>query len=434
MLRRFVISAAVIPLCLPGAALAQTANDPANEQACEAGTGQQAQLRALENALTRNYVFPANVPQVMAAVRDAADMGRYDNVEKGAFAERLAEDLVEATGDPHFAVGIMQPEQEDVSEVPELNDPSINYGFQAVQLLPGNIGYLRFDNFSEPDAAYQTATSALKLLENADGLIIDLRYNNGGHNELGQFIASHLFSTEEDHLFVSYYYNKNGSRIERGQWALSAVPGRRHPDMPVHILTSNVTFSAAEWMTHSLQELGRVTVIGGQTAGGGHPVERFALCDDLYVQVPIGELRGPNGGEFEGVGVAPDIAVPSYRALRVSHLRMLEGLGNSAPSIPRDWAIAEARAAIEGVDVSDSWLQSAAGEYSGRELVFADSGLNYRWADRFELRLTPLSERLFLVEGTDSYRIELLGEGTSVTGIARVFADGTRQVYERSRE
>ncbi len=411
-----------------GSHLAYAANDSEKEN--EAG---RPELVELERALKDHYVFPDHVAGIMNHVLKAAEGSRYKDASDAEFARLLSDDLVAATDDLHFIVGINEKGASSSSDFSALRDPKANYGFEAVQLLGGNIGYLRFDNFSEPDATFATAASALKLLENVDGLIIDLRYNNGGYNDLGQFIASHLFSNERDQLLSSYYYNENGTRVERGQWVLSGVPGRRRPDIPVHILTSSVTFSAAEWMAFSLQQAGRATIVGAQTSGGGHPVERFDLGERFFVQIPIGEIRGPNGGEFEGVGVAPDIAVPSYRALAVSHMRLVEDLNTRAPSAAREWAILEARAVADGVEVSADWLQKASGRYSGRELIHTDEGLSYRWRDRFTLRLTPLSDRVFKVEGTDDYRIELLGEGDDIDRMARVFQDGTSQVYERTR-
>ena len=410
-----------------GSHLAYAANDPENED--EAG---RPELIELQRALKEHYVFPDQVAGIMNHLQEAEESKRYRDISDAEFARLLTDDLIAATEDLHFVVGVVEQGPTPDAEFNELRDPKANYGFDTVQLLAGNIGYLRFDNFSEPDAAFATAKSALKLLENVDGLIIDLRYNNGGYNDLGQFIASHLFSNERDQLLSSYYYNENGTRIERGQWVLSGVPGRRRPDMPVHVLTSSVTFSAAEWMAFSLQQTGRATIVGAQTSGGGHPVERFDLGERFFVQIPIGEIRGPNGGEFEGVGVAPDIAVPSYRALAVSHMRLIEDLNTRAPSAAREWALLEARAAVDGVDVSADWLEKASGRYSGRELIHTDEGLSYRWRDRFTLRLTPLSDRVFKVEGTDDYRIELLGEGDDIDRMARVFQDGTTQVYERT--
>ncbi|WP_299194418.1 S41 family peptidase [uncultured Erythrobacter sp.] len=392
---------------------------------------QETQLAAIETALQGNYVFPANVPAIMEAVRSAAQSS--DASERDAFARALTEALIAASGDPHFIVGIEEPGSASTVEYSELSDKAGNYGFQSVRLLAGNIGYLRFDNFSDPDLAFATASAALKLLENSDGLIIDLRYNNGGYNDLGQLIASHFFPADKDTLLVSYYYNEGGKRIERGQWVLSALPGARDSQKPIHILTSTVTFSAAEWMAFSLQQTGRATIIGAQTSGGGHPVDRFALNDGFFIQIPIGEMRGPNGGEFEGVGVTPDLRVASHRALETSHVTMLETLAAQTPSAALDWALVEARAAKAPLSLPASWLRKAAGEYEGRELVFDGEGLSYKWRGRYELRLTPLGEKLFAVEGTDDYRIELLGDDDAITGISRIYSDGERQVFERTQ-
>lgn len=388
-------------------------------------------VQAIEKALRDNYVFPSRVPDIVQSVSDAMAGPGWSDMTDAQRANRLTDALVDATGDHHFVVGVQEETGPSPVEFSSLEDPASNYGFNDARLLDGNIGYVRFDNFSEPDAAFATASAALKFVENAEGLIIDLRYNNGGYNALGQFIASHLFTNEEDRLITSYYYNEGGKRIESGHWVLAGVPGRRRPDMPVHVLTSSVTFSAAEWLAHSLQKMERAKVVGTQTAGGGHAIERFPLEDSWFIQVPIGEIRGPTGEEFEGVGVTPDLAVPSRHALKISHLAMLEELNALEPSARRDWVLAGLRPAIAPPELSQAWLADVAGQYEGRELIHEDEGLTYKWAGRFVLGLRPLSQRLFAVEGTEDFRLEIVGDTRSDFALARIFADGTRQVFKR---
>lgn len=433
MLRTYVLYSAVACLAfVPAQGLAQTTADIEETATAAAELERSDELNALRTALADNYAFPQRVRDIMAKLERIAATGRYDDLDDGEFAKRLSEDLVSATDDSHFLVGV---DTDDGSAVgfDSLADAQSNYGFVAAEIIEGNIGYLRLDNFSKPDLAFETASASLKMLENVEGLIIDLRYNNGGYNELAQFLASHLFSGEKDQLLISYYYNQDGKRIERGQWVLGALPGRRLPDIPVHVLTSSVTFSAAEWMAFSLQQTNRAIVVGAQTAGGGHPVNRFPLTLGLFIQIPIGEIRGPNGGEFEGIGVTPDVEVPSHSALAVSHYRMLEALATAEPTPAREWTLAAVRGKLAPIELDEGWLRSLAGRYSGRELRYQQGVLSYRWRDRYELKLTPLSKRLFAVEGTEDYRIAIIGDGQEVTAIRRIFADGSEQNFEKAQ-
>jgi C-terminal processing protease CtpA/Prc len=127
-----------------------------------------------------------------------------------------------------------------------------------VKLLPGNIGYLRLDGFMPADLGGRTAVAAMSFLSGADAIIFDLRNNGGGSPTMIQLLSSYLFS-EPTHLNDLYY--REGDR--RNQfWTLPWVDGERRPDIPVYVLTSARTFSAAEEFTNNLKVLKRATIVG----------------------------------------------------------------------------------------------------------------------------------------------------------------------------
>lgn len=50
-----------------------------------------------------------------------------------------------------------------------------NFGFAEVSILPGNIGYIKLDQFAPIEPAMDTASAALSFVANTDGVIFDLR-------------------------------------------------------------------------------------------------------------------------------------------------------------------------------------------------------------------------------------------------------------------
>ncbi len=271
----------------------------------------------------------------------------------------------------------------------------------------------------------------MRFAEGADGLIIDLRYNNGGVLEMAQFLMSYLYPAGKDQKFFDYFYNENGARVERSQWSLPAVPGQRSADIPVVVLTGSTSFSAAEWMAFSLQRLGRATIIGEQTSGGAHPVTRVPINDQFMLQVPFGQIRDPvEGRDFEGVGVTPDIAVPASDALLTAQRFLLQSRAEAGDAEAR-WALAPVQFALAGQSVSPSDLDAAVGAYEGRTLVRTPTGLAYHWRERFVLALDPIGQDLFAVQGTDDYRFRLARENGRVTGLERVWKSGETAAYRR---
>jgi C-terminal processing protease CtpA/Prc len=297
-------------------------------------------VEAVDASLIKNYVFPEKAKTIVSYLRAKADRGGYDSqATEDDFARALTDDLIKISGDLHFSVGVdpkwvAEYRQKDLpgnaaaKRQRDIEDGArTNFGFDGVSRLSGNVGYINLSYFADPTVAYDTASAAMRMVENSDAVIIDLRYNNGGYLEMAQFIASYFFAGDKDRLLFDYYYYEDGKRVDRGQWVLPALPGKRMVDKPVYILTGSTSFSSAEWFTYVMKKLGRAKIIGARTAGGAHPVDRKPIGDDFYLQVPIGQIRDPvDGQDFEGVGVLPDVDVPSVDALTSAHKLALEDL------------------------------------------------------------------------------------------------------------
>lgn len=351
-------------------------------------------VAAIGSVISDNYYFTDAAPDILRKLGQRFKEGRFDAAEtKGDFAAAVAETLVDISGDLHFFVGV-DPQwvvedrlandparREGLRTAERLREAATNYGFEEIRRLEGNVGYIRFSHFANPDLAYQTAAGAMQFVENTDAIIFDLRYNNGGYLEMAQFLASYLFPVDHDRLLFDYDYVEDGKPIKRGQWVLPGLPGKRMTEVPVYILTSTTSFSSAEWFSFALKKLGRATLVGGRTAGGAHPVDRKPIGEDFFLQLPIGAIRDPvEGGDFEGVGVAPDHEVASHTALTTAHVLALETLAKAHPDKAEDYAwlmpVLEARARATTFDTE--MLSRAVGQYEGREIVLEDGQLYYR--------------------------------------------------------
>ena len=80
--------------------------------------------------------------------------------------------------------------------------------------------------------------------------------------------------------------------------------------------SSRRTFSAAEQFAYDLQALGRATIVGEKTAGGAHPYENCRLHPHFTLALARERSVNPlTGGNWQGVGVRPDVEVPAEQAL-----------------------------------------------------------------------------------------------------------------------
>ena len=114
------------------------------------------------------------------------------------------------------------------------------------------------------------------------------------------------------------------------------VKGPRYLDKPVYVLTSRRTFSAAEAAAYHLKHFGRVLTVGDTTGGGAHRVSGADVGNGFVLSVPVTRpINVVTGGDWEGTGVIPDIAVPADRALISAQLAALRKL----PSTPERVAL-----------------------------------------------------------------------------------------------
>lgn len=404
-------------------------------------------IDSLTKKLEEFYIRPNAVGDIKKKLNENYKKGLYKNmVTSNEFAGKLTSDLIEASKDLHFGVRYdpewteSQLKKEDKEVQKKIKAEELaeakkkNFGFQQVRILEGNIGYLKFDYFEDPAIGSETAASAMQFLSNTDALIIDLRQNNGGAMEMGQFLTSYFYSGKELPLYKYYYTEKNRKKVEREMWLLPSVPGKRLEDVDIYILTSGLTFSAAEWMSYSLQNLKRVTIVGEKTAGGAHPIDRKVLPNGFSVTIPFGEVKDPiTNLDFEGKGVLPDVLCKSEEAVNTSHLLALQKLllKNKDSQNNLDWFIPIIKNRQKAIIVDSEILKSYQGKYGKAEVKYENNNLYYKWNNISSLLLTPIERDLFLVDGIDDFRIKVICENNVVTGIKRVFQNGLERFNKK---
>jgi C-terminal processing protease CtpA/Prc len=198
----------------------------------------------------------------------------------------------------------------------------VNYGFEKVERMQGNIGYIDIRGFTPPEVGGETGAAAMTFVANTDALIVDLRFNGGGEPAMVAFLTSYLFD-EPTHLNDIYERYTDSTQ----QWWTSGfVPGRRFGGKkPLFVLTSSRTFSGGEEFAYNLKNLKRGTLIGETTGGGAHPVNGVKVSDHFEIGVPFARAISPiTKTNWEGVGVAPDISMPADQALDAAYLMALE--------------------------------------------------------------------------------------------------------------
>ncbi|HTG85879.1 MAG TPA: S41 family peptidase, partial [Pyrinomonadaceae bacterium] len=168
------------------------------------------------------------------------------------------------------------------------------------------------DAFTQ-SVALEFSRALPKVLEGAAGIVLDFRSNGGGDAEAMADVAS-LFL--DDGINLGRFADRSGASFELQTYSkrLWRVPELKRIKLPIVVLTSESTSSAAEIMVEALQTKGRARVIGAATCGCVLAIRnRHPLPDGGLLDVSEFDYRTANGTRLEGRGIKPDETISSTR-------------------------------------------------------------------------------------------------------------------------
>lgn len=327
----------LLALALSVPATAQPAPPPAPASAAAAPLDAATRKRIIDAAIanmTSKYVFPQKVPAIATALR-AGLRGKYRSIsDPKAFTDAVNADMEAVANDRHLRLFWSarplpprpQPGKMDAEIIKRETEMMArqNFAVPKVEVLDGNVGYLKIDGFMPADFAGPTIAAAMAFLKNSDAMIIDLRENGGGAPGTVAMLVSYF----EPPATLINSFHKRGNPVDDQVWTFPYVPGGRwSTDKPVYVLTSKNTASGGEEFAYDMQQMKRGTIIGGVTWGGANPGDVVPLDDHFAMFLPTGAAVNPiSKTNWEGVGVKPDIAVDPPTALEVARRMALQKL------------------------------------------------------------------------------------------------------------
>lgn len=292
-----------------------------------------AQLLDAVSGQLRDYIHP----DVAQTVRDQLQQDRATLIAIPApddFARAVTADMRSAGHDKHLALvysaDLLPPDQNPTpAEVAHDRESTIlhNAGIRNVQWLPGNIGYIRITGFPSGGASTEHAIdAAMAVVAHTDALIVDLRHNGGGDPDSLDYWMGYFFDKRTELTSIKWTSPKPHVDL---QFSASKIGGS-HYLKPIYVLTSSRTFSCAEQFTYDLKVLRRASIVGETTGGGANPGDFRRLDPHFAIFIPTGQAYNPyTKTNWEGVGVAPDVASPAPDALVNAYTLTLRNAANS---------------------------------------------------------------------------------------------------------
>lgn len=426
------------------------------------------------------YVFPEKTKEIEAFLRKKLKEEKYQSQQTAMeFSRELTGDLRAFANEKHLAIlyepanfEILAAQRRDMEagEGGNLGRPGVRFGEDAteeemaaffespmmrhftgntfnmrkIEVLEGNVGYFKINQIPPLELAKDALDAAMNFLSHSDALIIDLRGNTGGIGGFNPYWMSYFFEEEGKLLF------ERAMRDTTYGYFTQAVSGRRMPNKPLFLLTSNATGSAAENLTFTLKHHNRAKTIGEATSGAAHSATPLALTNGFTAIVAIGRLKHPlNDIDFEGIGVQPDIEVEQTKALKVAHIAALKALleTDAKPYQLQEWK--EALQILEAdstekessMNIDAEALKEYVGQYGSRTVSLDFGKLRYFREGGMKLELEAVEKdtfRLKLPEGVmarnplPSIRFDRDKEG-KIVGFTMLHPNGKEEFVEKTK-
>jgi hypothetical protein len=395
------------------------------------------------------YVLEDKAAVISSKMRARLAAGAFDLEDPDAFASHFHEVLAEVSGDLHMS---FRRNEELYAALktgsPESDEPSVeeiahylaaarreNFGFSEVKFLPGNIGYINLTGFwgeSEEDGSRDKMRAAMALIEGADAIIVDVRYNGGGAEQAVRHLQSWFFD-KPTHV-LTFRDRSAGTVVE--SLTMEPEEGFHFGELPLYILTSGRTGSAAEDFSYTMKAHDKAVLVGEKTAGAGHLVDFFPIEHGFILGIAIGEPTSPvTGTGWEGIGVVPHVDVPAASALVQAQIAALAHMKSSTEDKRSigvyDWAILGLEGEANPPEFTKAELRKMAGSFGPRQIIYRDGALYYTRDGRPEAKLIPLSKTVFQHPNSKGFRVRFIWEGKKVVAIEGMSAGRGGEINPR---
>lgn len=382
-------------------------------------------LANVKDKIRAHYVFPDMRAPLVAAIEALERDSALSRLSATAFADQVTRAMQDTAHDKHLA--LVHDPAWAASFAAHQADPAAddfdreavrdNFGIVALERLTGNIRYIKIDGFGwVDDLTGKTYDAAAGFLKAGSAIIIDIRGNSGGDHSAVRYLISHFLKAD-----TPLYEFQSTREPTWRSYALDHLPAGRINDIPLYVLIDGRTVSAGEDLAYQVQQYRLGTLVGTPTAGAANNNEYFAVAGQFRLSLSIGRPVHPvSQTNWEGRGIAPDIAVPTGeardRAIMAATAQLLQN--PSASPIERAeyrWAQEDAEARLTPASYSISQLRGYAGQYGDYSVSLSGTALWLQAGNRDPLRLVPLKDKgRFGIAGRSYLRVRFVDDHLEV--------------------
>ncbi|MBA7521366.1 hypothetical protein ES705_13473 [subsurface metagenome] len=408
-------------------------------------------IEEIVGLIEEKYVFTDDAKKITNYMQEKQKEKAYDHITTlQGFIREITKDLRAVNNDAHLGLGTrrgsfktgVSPE-EMFKTIYLKRAPFQNYGFKKVDRLLGNVGCIVLDEFSyvEMDGENvggETARAVMKVISNSYALIIDLRDNFGGREEMALLLLDYFFE-KPTHILTNQYRGRKDKQIRtKGEHAEG-----RLDEIPLYVLTSRHTISGGEMFAYVLKNRKRATIIGEKTRGAAHRTHLFSLQSaKIDIAIPVGTTIDPvTGTDWEGKGVEPDIAVSSGMAMDVAYKKALEEImQGDVDEMERneiEWTLMEVEANVNPIILDESSLQEYVGVFGERKSTLEKGALIYQREGQTVYELAPMSKDIFSFVDKGMFYVRIRfgrNELETIDKMILIYDTGQKREYSKTND
>ncbi len=270
-------------------------SERAREQTRQKFQGIGARIEERDGQITVNQVFEKS-PARKGGLKAGDVILAVDGTSIAGFSPEQAALRIRGKAGTDVVLTIKRGEEEPFDLTltrAEIDIPSL-----SMEMLQGNVGYIRLWGFGALTAEELHAKLETLAEGEAPGLILDLRDNPGGLLRSAISVTSEFLAPRTVVLYEEQANQQRPYRADRGGVAL---------DIPLVVLVNERSASASEIVAGALAHYERAVIIGQRTFGKGTVQLPHDLSDGSQLRVTIARWLTPGRESISNVGITPDI-------------------------------------------------------------------------------------------------------------------------------
>lgn len=294
----------------------------AGEEPARLGPGRAAEMAATLRRLIDERYSHRDVRGVDWEARFGEMKGRLEGAETPAAFARAAAELLRVNNDLHVTVEVdglrlatgrrMVAPNSDPGELARIVQGWREVRGGARGRFDDGIGYVAIHTWMGDEGAMDEVVKAIGELRagGATGLVIDVRQNSGGNEELARRVAG-LFVEEKTVYSRSLIRDPSGENGWAGPFDRVVEPcaeGERFAGK-VAVLMGPACMSTCESFVLMMREDGKRELFGAPSWGSSGNPRPHEIGDGVRVFLSSWVDLTPGGDRVEGKGIAPDHAV-----------------------------------------------------------------------------------------------------------------------------